>query len=395
MNTLKDLLTENELKLHEELGYPANVYIIHNALLEKLKTEPDYEVWVPFKYYKYLSNSKSAEQPFIENEHLLISNKGNLHHLRKQTKAVEGVMSTTGYYRSKVREEDTVNDFSVHRAIACCFIPVPEDLTHIPVTKLQVNHKNTIKTHNDFSNLEWCTGSYNVLHAIDNNLRTYHKGEDHYATKPLKATVVADNAFKGYQFIIAGKDQQVDLGVHGSATRVANGELKQAKGCVFEYFQPNENILLPVYSAVPDEVKNVIRKHDNNFKDKIVGMDVATKEVAEFVGTASMKARGFVSAPIYQHMTGDSLAYKGWVFVREPATDSREDTIARLNEKANLFLQGNKPRKFEGTNIATGEKVIFTGKEELDKTGLNYKRVYAAARDPSKTHKGYTFIELT
>lgn len=316
MNTPKELLNETDFELYNKLGYPDNVYLLHNALVEKIKTEPDYEVWVPFKYHKYLSNSRSKKHPFIENEHLFISNKGNLKHLRRETKAIEGVMSTSGYYRSKVRTEHGVDDFAVHRVVGCCFIPVPAELVTIPVTKLQINHKDTVKTHNDFSNLEWCTGSVNVKHAVDNSLRVYTKGEDHYAAKPLKATVVADNPFKGYQFVIAGKEQLVDLGVHGSATKVANGQLKQAKGCVFEYFQPDEQIMLPVYSAVPDDVKEAIRKHDNNFKSPIIATNIETGEEFELVGTAAMREKGFTPQAVYTAISKQST-HKGYKFRRK------------------------------------------------------------------------------
>ena len=52
----------------------------------------------------------------------------------------------------------------VHRLVAMFFIPNPEN-------KLDVNHKNLIKTDNQIENLEWCTNLENMQHAIKNGIK--------------------------------------------------------------------------------------------------------------------------------------------------------------------------------------------------------------------------------
>lgn len=71
--------------------------------------------------------------------------------------------NNSGYMMIGITENNVRCHISVHRLMAQCFIPNPEN-------KPQVNHKNGIKTDNSLENLEWCTRKENAEHAVNNEL---------------------------------------------------------------------------------------------------------------------------------------------------------------------------------------------------------------------------------
>ncbi len=79
-----------------------------------------------------------------------------------------------GYKRLLLSINKKTKQFLVHRMVAECYIPNPEN-------KLEVNHKNGIKTDNRIENLEWNTRSENMNHK--HNILNKCIGESHFATK--------------------------------------------------------------------------------------------------------------------------------------------------------------------------------------------------------------------
>jgi hypothetical protein len=91
-------------------------------------------------------------------EHLIACSDGEI--INKHTRRPVGKKHNSGY--------KVVCDLLVHRIIALTFIPNPEN-------KPFVNHIDGNKTNNSVGNLEWCTNSENVKHAISIGLNVYLK----------------------------------------------------------------------------------------------------------------------------------------------------------------------------------------------------------------------------
>lgn len=106
-----------------------------------------------------------------------ISNKGRLKniqngHIYKNTNQFGDYFSVVLYDNEKKKS------VRIHRLVAEAFILNPNNFKY-------VNHKDRNKQNNCVENLEWCTQSYNTIHAIQNGANTlcgmlkYNKNKCH------------------------------------------------------------------------------------------------------------------------------------------------------------------------------------------------------------------------
>lgn len=104
-----------------------------------------------------------------------ISSIGNLRsidrlvdHYRGGKRLYKGSIKNTrlndkGYYRCNLKKDGKRYDFTIHRLVAIAFLDKDEN-------KEIINHINGIKSDNRIENLEWCTTSENVIHAVKERL---------------------------------------------------------------------------------------------------------------------------------------------------------------------------------------------------------------------------------
>lgn len=96
-----------------------------------------------------------------------------------------------GYRFVTLIKEGKRKSHSVHRLVATAFIA---NINKFP----QLNHKDTIKDNNIVDNLEWCTNSFNQLHAFKYGLQDNH-GSNHPRAKTVEDEVLKIREIKaGY-----------------------------------------------------------------------------------------------------------------------------------------------------------------------------------------------------
>ena len=80
-----------------------------------------------------------------------------------KAKIIKPRINNWGYEQVSLSKDGVTRSKLVHKLVAVAFIP------SLP-NRLFVNHKNGIKTCNDFNNLEWVNHAENIQHAYDTGL---------------------------------------------------------------------------------------------------------------------------------------------------------------------------------------------------------------------------------
>jgi hypothetical protein len=175
---------EKELKLKNNNVIKASINERDGYYYGSKKGPKKLKEWIyKFEYITTNINKDIIKKDIILEgyEHLIACSNGIIIN-KNNGKEITG--SNDGrYYRIKcsqkfIKDKDNYNSsIFKHRLIALTFIPNPEN-------KPYVNHINGITTDNNVNNLEWCTQSENMKHALQNNLIIHKKiSEPHHSNK--------------------------------------------------------------------------------------------------------------------------------------------------------------------------------------------------------------------
>lgn len=255
--TVEDLFTTKELREYTKTEYPFNLAILDKALKAKIETDPDYEVWVPFLYYKYKPFLRSNKPTRVSPPKYFISNLGKIAHLRNKEPFINAQWVSANYWHTAlVAGLKTPGRIMVHRALGCCFIPLGDLGCHHPMD-LQLNHKDGNKLNYELTNLEWTDHSGNTLHAHANGLAEAQSGVKNSRTKPAKGKVLRGE-YAGFEFILSGRKEQMELGfIQTSINRCCQGITREHKHCVWSFATEEEMLALP--KTLPKDIlKNLM-----------------------------------------------------------------------------------------------------------------------------------------
>ena len=94
--------------------------------------------------------------------HYQVSNLGRVKSFKRgKERVLKPGFGANGYYHVVLYKGSECKINLVHRLVSLAFLGE---------SKLDVNHKNGVKTDNRLENLEYCTKSENIQHAYDTNL---------------------------------------------------------------------------------------------------------------------------------------------------------------------------------------------------------------------------------
>lgn len=198
------------------------------------------EVWKQCPKYPFIEASNLGR---VRTKDRYVPSKGGGKRLIKG-RVLKQQLHPCGYMYVSFRTNGKYFKLSVHRIIATCFIPNPDNLP-------EVNHRDCNPKNNVVSNLEWCTRQYNVA---------YREKYGTPASEALGCPVFAVNleTLEVLHFETQSEASR-QLGVfRGHINNVLKGRLNKTHG--YWFCCADENAIENVRTKFGDEVANEVEK---------------------------------------------------------------------------------------------------------------------------------------
>lgn len=167
-----------------------------------------------------------------------ISNYGRVKSLKRNTareKIIKPRIGKDGYWYVTLCVNGKKHTYKIHRLVAILFIPNPNNLP-------QVNHIDGDKTNPRADNLEWCTASYNQIHANKLGL-THHwmkgkKGGDCMFSRKINQYTKDGTFIKQWDSM---SDVNRELGIPvPHLVRVCKGTRKSTRNYIWRYAEEGD-----------------------------------------------------------------------------------------------------------------------------------------------------------
>lgn len=204
------------------------------------KTETELEIWKPYPDFDFIEGSNLGRARTLDR---YVPNKNG-------KRVVKGRILTqhsngTGYLQVGPRINGRKINIYIHRLVAECFLPNPENLP-------EINHKDNNPLNNNISNLEWCSRNYNMSYR-----EKY--GTPAKESAPKVSVYVVELKTQKVLWFESQREAERSLGVaQQSISAVLKGKLKTAGGYWFVKDDGNATDLTK--DKFGDEVSDIVAK---------------------------------------------------------------------------------------------------------------------------------------
>lgn len=205
------------------------------------------EIWKTYPDYSFVEVSNLGR---VRTKDRYVSNGKNSKRLVKG-QVLKQWDNGRGYLRVRFCVNGKQINLYVHRMVAVCFIPNPNNLP-------EVNHKDNNPINNRWDNLEWCTREYNIA---------YKEKYGVSSAEALGRPVIAVNreTFEVFWFESQREaERQLDIDQR-QITRVVNGKRNKTHG--FWFCNADENAVENARAKFGNEVAEKIEELMRDIKD--------------------------------------------------------------------------------------------------------------------------------